>query len=295
MPAAAAKPNEMRRLLLFSFALLLGLYTPLAAQEFSGGFKAGLNFVTFDGPLETGAGDVELESFGNSTNFHIGAIANLRFTDIFRMRAELLYTQKGGIINFDGPSYWLFVPAGEAPPFSVNVQRTTVLEVTNTYLEVPIMAVARLKRFEVSAGLSAGFLVSSRASGEANIQDGVLPNGSVIGPSSVGLDFNYLSDEPQQLDENNSLMLPDELNARYQQLDDDDNLFNTLDVGLVGGISYFLNRGLFIGGRVNYSLIDITEQSQDISRSTINPDDTYVTRDDDDRNFVLQLSVGFSF
>ncbi|HKK78406.1 MAG TPA: hypothetical protein VJ933_02205, partial [Phaeodactylibacter sp.] len=95
--------------------------------------------------------------------------------------------------------------------------------------------------------------------------------------------------------DNRSVFLPDELNARYQQLDDDDNLFNTLDVGLVGGISYFLNKGLFIGGRVNYSLIDITEQSQDISRSTINPDNTYVTRDDDDRNFVLQLSVGFSF
>ncbi|NBC08981.1 MAG: outer membrane beta-barrel protein [Bacteroidetes bacterium] len=295
----------MRRLLLFSFALLLGLYTPLAAQEFSGGFKAGLNFVTFDGPLETGAGDVELESFGNSTNFHIGAIANLRFTDIFRMRAELLYTQKGGIINFnDQSSYWLFVPTGEDPPFSVDAQRTSVLEVTNTYLEIPVMAVVRLKRFELSAGLSAGFLVASRASGEASIDGAVSPDGSPIQPFSTNLEFNYLSDEPQQLDENNSALLevdgrnvflPDNLNARYQQLGDDDNLFNTLDVGLVGGISYFLNKGLFIGGRVNYSLIDITEQSQDISRSTINPDNTYVTRDDDDRNFVLQLSVGFSF
>jgi len=294
----------MRRLLLFCFALLLGVSTPLAAQQFSGGFKAGLNFTTFDGPLETGADDVELESFGNSTNFHIGAIANLRFTDIFRMRAELLYTQKGGIINFDGPSYWLFVPAGEQPPFSVNGERTSVVEVTNTYLEIPIMAVARLKRFEVSAGVSTGFLVASRGSGEININGATSPNGSVVQPFSVNLDFNYLSDEPQQLDENNSsqlqvdnqnVFLPDRLNARYQQLDDEDNLFNTLDVGLVGGISYFLNKGLFIGGRVNYSLIDITEQSQDISRSTINPDDTYVTRDDDDRNFLLQLSVGFSF
>ena len=294
----------MRRLLLFCFALLLGVSTPLTAQQFSGGFKAGLNFATFDGPLETGAGDVELENFGNSTNFHIGAIANLRFTDIFRMRAELLYTQKGGIINFDGPSYWLFVPAGEQPPFFVNGERTSVVEVTNTYLEIPIMAVARLKRFEVSAGVSTGFLVASRGSGEININGATSPNGSVVQPFSVNLDFNYLSDEPQQLDENNSsqlqvdnqdVFLPDRLNARYQQLDDEDNLFNTLDVGLVGGISYFLNKGLFIGGRVNYSLIDITEQSQDISRSTINPDDTYVTRDDDDRNFLLQLSVGFSF
>ena len=294
----------MRRQLLFCFALLLGTSTPLTAQQFSGGFKAGLNFTTFDGPLETGADDVELESFGNSTNFHIGAIANLRFTDIFRMRAELLYTQKGGIINFSGPSYWLFAPTGEAPPLSVSGQRTSVLEVTNTYLEFPIMAVARLKKFEISAGLSTGFLVASRASGEVNIDGALSPNGSVIQPFSTNLSFNYFKDEPQQFDENNSsqlavdgrnVFLPDNLNARYLQSDDEDNLFNTLDVGLVAGISYFMNKGLFIGGRVNYSLIDITERSQDISRSTINPDNTFVTRDDDDRYLVLQLSVGFSF
>ena len=294
----------MRRQLLFCFALLLGTSTPLAAQQFSGGFKAGLNFATFDGPLETGADDVELESFGNSTNFHIGAIANLRFTDIFRMRAELLYTQKGGIINFSGPSYWLFAPTGEAPPLSVSGQRTSVLEVTNTYLEFPIMTVARLKKFEISAGLSTGFLVASRASGEVNIDGALSPNGAVIQPFSTNLSFNYFKDEPQQFDENNSsqlevdgrnVFLPDNLNARYLQSDDEDNLFNTLDLGLVAGISYFMNKGLFIGGRVNYSLIDITERSQDISRSAINPDNTFVTRDDDDRNLVLQLSVGFSF
>lgn len=294
----------MRQLLLFCFALFLGASLPLSAQEFSGGFKAGLNFATFDGPLETGAGDVELESFGNSTNFHIGAIANLRFTDIFRMRAELLYSQKGGIINFNGPSYWLFEPTGEDPAFAVSGQRTSVLEVTNTYLEVPIMAVARLKKFELSAGLSAGFLVSSRGEGEINIDRATTANGAVVQPFSLNLDFNYLKDEPQQLNEDNSALLevdgrnvflPENLNARYQQLDDEDNLFKTLDVGLVGGVSYFINQGLFIGGRVNYSLLDITSTEQDISRSSINEDNSYVKRDDDDRNFVLQLSVGFSF
>jgi hypothetical protein len=289
----------MQRLLLLCLAFALSGTLSLTAQEFSGGFKAGLNFATFNGPLETGPGDAELESFGNSINFHIGAIANVRFTDVFRMRAELLYSQKGGIINFDGPSYWLFAPSDGSAPFSLDGQRATALEITNTYLEVPIMAVARFKKIEFSAGLSAGFLVSSRASGEVEISGSGFTN---LDP--VSLEFNYLSDKPQELNNMNSslepvggqtVFFPETLNARYQQLDDDDNLFNTLDVGFVGGISYYLNQGLFIGARVNYSLIDITETSQDISRSEINEDNTYVTRDDDDRNLLFQLSVGFSF
>jgi len=294
----------MQRLLLLCFAFALSAPLPLIAQEFSGGFKAGLNFATFDGPLETGPGGAELESFGNSTNFHIGVIANLKFTDVFRMRAELLYTQKGGIINFNGPSYWLFSPSDGTDPFSLDGQRATALEVTNTYIEVPIMAVARLKKFEFSAGLSAGLLVSSRAAGEVAVSELTANDGSAVQDININMDFNYLSDKPQELNEMNSslrqvggsdVFLPENLNARYQQLDDDDNLFNTLDIGFVGGISYFLNQGLFIGARVNYSLVDITETSQDISRSEINEDNTYVTREDDDRNLLYQLSVGFSF
>jgi hypothetical protein len=285
--------------------LLLPLFslTTAQAQEFSGGFRAGLNFVTFNGELETAPDGSEFEEFGNSTNFHVGAIANVKFTDIFRLRAELLYSQKGGIIDYDGDSYWLLRPVDGSAPVLATGERVTTLEVTNAYIDIPVMGVAKLGKFELSAGLSAGFLVSSKASGETGFQ-GTSANGEDIAPFQVALDFNYQKDKEREVDLDNSelreisnqdVAIPEQLNARYQFLDDEENLFNTLDLGFVGGVAYYLNQGLFLGARFNYSLSDITEQSQDISRQEVDADNAYVKRDDDDRNSNLQISVGFSF
>ncbi|MEL6276676.1 MAG: outer membrane beta-barrel protein, partial [Bacteroidota bacterium] len=77
----------------FTFFLAVIALIPLAGQGFSGGFKAGLNFNTFDGPLEdNGAGT---EVFNSTTGFHIGATFAYGFTDLFGLKADLMYSQKG--------------------------------------------------------------------------------------------------------------------------------------------------------------------------------------------------------
>ena len=78
----------MRSFILF-IATCIAL-SPLFAQgEFSGGFKAGLNFSNIDGPLEN-----DSESFSVNTGFHIGATVMYSFTDAIGVKGELMYSQK---------------------------------------------------------------------------------------------------------------------------------------------------------------------------------------------------------
>ncbi len=272
------------------------------AQEFSGGFRAGLNFTTINGPAEMNADGMELDEYNFSNGFHIGAIANLRFTDIFSARAELLYSQKGGIYEYAGPSYWVFEPLNNNPAFIATGERETSLEITNSYIDIPVLAVARFGKFEVSAGMSVGFLVASRAAGELRFE-GVSPQGTPIEPFNVALDFNYfdgafrLNDagdtEIREID-NQDVEIPATLGAYYQELEEGENLYNTIDVGLIGGLAYYLNQGLFLGLRLNYGLSDISQMNRDISLQSLERVGEYNLREDDDQNFNLQISVGFS-
>lgn len=291
-------------MLRFSLVFVLALLSTmmLKAQEFSGGFRAGLNFTTIDGPLDSGADGAELEAFEYSNGFHVGAMGTLRFTDIFSLRAELLYSQKGSVYNYNGDSYWIFTPTTGSESFVTTGNRQTTLEVTNSYIDIPITGVARFNKFEISAGMSLGFLVASRAAGETRFA-GTSAQGDIITPFLLTLDYNYFN-RPFRQGENTAVFMrdidnqpveiPQTLGAYYQEEDSDENLYRTLDLGLVGGVSYYLNRGLFLGVRLNYGLSDITNMSRDISRQVVNSPSAFVTRDDDDRNLNIQVSVGFT-
>ncbi len=283
------------------FLVLLSVCV-LQAQEFSGGFRAGLNFTTVNGPSEINAEGRELENFDFSNGFHVGAIGTLKFTDIFGLRAELLYTQKGGVYNYAGESYWLFTPTDGSNAFIATGNRETTLEITNSYIDIPVLGVARFNKFELSAGMSLGFLVASRAAGELRFS-GTSPQGNNIAPFVVALDFDYFDGPFRRADidevemreiDNRPVEIPKSLGAYYQDLEEDENLYNVIDLGFVGGVSYYLNQGLFLGLRLNYGISDITRSNRDISRRTVEGVGEYTFRDDNDQNLNIQISVGFS-
>lgn len=282
------------------FTLLFLLFsTTLAAQEFSAGFRAGLNFATFIGPSEVDTEGSDLENYTLASGFHVGGMANLKFTDQFTLRGELIYTQKGGNYEFNGPSFWVF-DATDGSTLVAEGERSTLLSITNSYIDIPIMAVGRFGRFEVSGGASVGFLVSSRGSGELRF-NGSTRRGTPVDPFTVALDFNYLqgradTDEfNSQTVEGKNLLVPSSLSAYYQFADGGVNRYNTLEVGLIGGAAFFLNQGLFLGLRAQYGLTDVTSSESDVSRYQLDESDNYRPLSDDDRNLVLQVSVGFSF
>jgi hypothetical protein len=281
-------------LILCSFSLMAS-----HAQEFSAGFRAGLNFSTFDAPSETDADGGNLEEYKLGSGFHVGGMANLKFTDEFGLRGELLYSQKGVAYNYTGLSFWV-LPTVDGGQLIATGDRATVLSITNSYIDIPIMAVGRFGRIEVSGGFSTGFLVSSRGSGELKFS-GNTSDGSTVAPFTVALDFNYLQGredvgEVELRDiAGKTVEIPKTLGAYYEELENSERLFNTLDVGLIGGVAFFVNEGLFMGLRVNYGLSDITKTDRDFSRQSLDEDNNYIPQEDTDRNLVLQASVGFSF
>jgi len=280
------------------FFLLAGL--TVQAQDFSAGFRAGLNFSTLNGPTETAADGSSLEDYSLSSGFHVGGMVSVKFNDAFALRGELLYSQKGVDYDYAGSSFWVFETTQNNQQVFANGDRSTILSITNSYIEVPVLAVGRFGRVEVSGGASVGFLVSSRASGELTFS-GATRAGSTVDPFTIALDFNYLQGrtDAQDVEIRNiggkQVEIPKTLNAYYEFLDEDENLFNTLDFSLVGGVAFFLNQGLFLGVRANYGLVDVTKTERDFSRMSLDEDDNYIPQEDVDRNLVLQASVGFAF
>ncbi|MEL6945186.1 MAG: hypothetical protein AAFO82_21250, partial [Bacteroidota bacterium] len=87
---------------------------------------------------------------------------------------------------------------------------------------------------------------------------------------------------------------PSTLGAYYEYNSVDKSLYNLLDFGLIGGISFYLNDGFFINARLEYGLTDTTEESADVSFGQI-PSSQLSFRDDLDQNFTLHTSVAFRF
>ncbi len=279
--------------------ILLFSAVNLSAQSVSGGFKVGANFSKISGPSEMNNGkNLEINNFDNG--FHLAAIVNFRLSDVLGLRSELAYSQKGTDYTFKGPSYWFFYPDANTTITSDNGTRATRLFVTNSYFEIPVMIFGKIGKFELSGGASVAFLIGSKATGEIKYSS------PTIDPFIISLNYNYnkdkpmkelVPDQPSQLVRSAGVDIPapTEIGAYYEALGATDKLYNSVDVGLNAGLSYFLNKGLFIGLRVNYGLLDVTKKEQDISFSSYDTaTKTFVTKDDIDKNISFQLSIGFS-
>ncbi len=280
----------------------------LQAQELSYGFEVGLNFSQFSGPSEVDAAGIDLESFKSSTGFHVGGNLRLKFVDRFGMKAEILFSQKGGKNVFDGNGIQIF-NAENGDKILTAGARKTIISVTNSYIELPITGYFRpVPRIELFAGLHVSVLVGSAGFGEY----------TYTGQTSIGsdpidflaeLNHNYNKDEGRanteigEFDEtitfdinSNSVTFPQSLGAYYLDYETkkNKNFYNPLDFGIVGGAHFYFNGSLYLGIRANYGLIDVTNNAYDISHATSNGTEQ-IARADKDTNFSLQASLGFSF
>ncbi len=298
------KISDMNRIILMALLLWTG---SLTAQELSYGFEVGLNFSSITGPSEVDDAGNDLESFETATGFHVGANVRLKFVDRFGMKAEILFSQKGGKTIFDGEALQVFnTETGER--VLTQGQRRSLITVTNSYIDIPITGYFRpTSRIELFAGANVSFLVSSSGIGE------LIYNGQAsIGGDPIEFiaeqDHNYYNDEGRlqtSLDEfeeiisfqinGDEVRLPQSLSAYYLDFDEKDgSYFNVFDLGLVGGVHLYFNSSLYLGVRVNYGLLDVTNNTYDISRTEVENLQP-VPREDKDVNLSLQASLGFSF
>lgn len=279
------------------------MLTSVSLQSQSIGIRAGLNTATFSGPLEAGTnilGDTG-ESFGYSNGFHFGVNYGYKLSDYVTIRGEVVYTQIGGKQFYDGESYYrIYGPNETFYEFgTANIE----LDISNAYISVPITAVGMLgKKIEVFGGAYFSFLVNPVGGGTHRFE-------STDNPEDVlfrqGLNYDYYADQAQggqTFTRNIRVRVGEEIisivqnaGAYYQYESKNGSKFNWFDAGLTVGTNYFINRGFFIGGRLNYGLLDITNDDMDISLRSIDENNARILRDDRDLNFALEFSVGFKF
>jgi len=266
------------------------------------GFRAGISLSQYDGPSELGPNGETLETNKGSNGFHIGMALNYKFGDLAGMRGELLYSQRGTDYVYEGPSY--FVLDGViGPDIKLGGTRKQTVSVSNAYIDVPITFYYKFKGFELSGGLNTGFLINSVGGGGLEYNGITPPPGGPDIPFTINLNYNYKSDDGGSFElplqqvtvSGKQYAIPSSLGAYYDFPERDKDMFQTFDFGLIGGLSYYLNEGLFFGVRYVYGLGDVDRNEYDISLKDLNPDGTFIQRSDVNKSKSWQFSVGFSF
>jgi len=294
------KHNHMMRLPLIALTLVLSLG---ASAQLDLGFKAGLSYMSIDGPSEVIL-DEEVEEYAASSGFQIGVIFNYRFTDLVGLRTELLYMQKGGRYKFEGPGYLFLRPADD---IFARGDKLIELDIINSYLDIPIMAYYKLGKFEISGGANLGLLLGSRARGFRQFEGFVSGTGATIDRFEQILDYNYGTDLPEGFLEGDAIRLPSGFEVPsqpgayfdYPPLGQfqftQEPLYRRFEIAAIAGLTFFPNPGLGISARYHHGLSDITNDEVDISQVELGESSQLINREDTDRNRGFQFSIMFLF
>ncbi len=288
-----AKEIHLKKLIII---LLVFSAFNLGAQSQKIGVRAGLNQSWFSGPLETN------ESMTRNGGFHFGLNYSYYFNDFFGLRFELLYNQRGTTHKYDGETYYILRRGNER---LVDYGDTDyILAISNGYLSLPVSAsLYVLPKLEIFGGLGLDFLLSPTGRGRNTYTSTDFPDGIRFTQS---MDYNFFSDEAGAanlfnnstialLVEGEALPIPRVIGAYYFFEDKDGNRFKPVDLSLHAGVNYFLNTGFFVGATLNYGLSDITRNQMDVSIGELNPDGSFILREDSDHQLSLQVSLGFRF
>ncbi len=284
--------------------LLCATFAICAQAQLTPGVRIGLNISQLKGPSEVSASGAALESVSNLTGFLIGPSFSYPFTDNFGLRGEVLYSKKGTKYNFAGDVTRTFVQDGDQSVITTSGKQTTVLQITHNNLDLPLSVYARWGKLEVSGGVYASLFLTKVADGEQiyewKNQDG--SNGKI---SNILL-YNYRRDKPGEgdntqteiaylnSDQTRKSTLPKSLGAYYDYPQDLGSLFKSLDYGVSVGASIYLSRSLFVGGRLQYGLADLTNNGADQSKYERDDKGVLTLRNDKDYNYGFQIFAGFS-
>ena len=274
-------------------------------QGYNIGIRAGLGQNKFVGPLESEFG----ESYSLSGGFHFGLSFQWNFNDFIGIRSEVLYNQMGSSYELNTPNgFYIFPPEDGSANIILRDTSLINLNHSNAYMQFPQTVHLRLTdKIELFAGGYVGFLVSPVATGTL-----IFGGESASQEHSFrqGLNFNYFSDDADtrfdifgarsqdlliRANGQDVTLRGIENSYDFNQFELDEGRFISIDLGLVGGVSYYLNRGLYLMGRVEYGVRDITRNSADYSFARVNDNETPIFNNDSDKNLGIYLSIGFKF
>ncbi len=275
----------------------------LIAQDFRLGFTIGMNLNKFESEAEMDDAGNALETFDWSTGFMVGATFAWRPTELMGLRGELLFTQKGGQKTYNGPSYYIFTNTTGTRIFT-NGTRSMSLDVANSYLSVPVMGYIKPVRWlEFYAGGHVSFMISSTAFGELTYE-GKTASGSPIQKFTHEIDANYFGDIPLKMSFGSTpksvqvgsekVFIPQSGGAYFEFPTDRGNLYRVLELGVLGGMSIYFNRGLYLSVRATKGLTDITKDGADVYLSKLDANKDFISRSDADKNLTFHAAIGFT-
>lgn len=265
------------------------------------GFRAGASISRLDGPSELGPNGEELEEYTMARGFHIGASVSYKFTDLVGMKAEFVYSQRGTIYDYNGPSYYV-LGRGNILNTTISGNRKQTLNLSNVFLDIPVLAYYKIGKLELCGGINTGILLASTAGGSTNFE-GTSALGTPVAPFVVGLNHNYKKDEAggasdetiNVIVDGRTYTVPETVMAYYEFDTKDKNQYKTIDFGLVVGAAFYVNDGLYFSARYNHGLSDVDVNTYDVSLQSLNTDGSFKYRDDVNKNRSWQFSIGFSF
>ena len=291
-----------------SLTLLLAWWVNMTATAQSGtwkyGFELGWTNSKIQGDLEADAAGLELETQKFNAGFHLSFYARRHFTDLFGLQFGLSYAQRGGRLEFDGPSNYIF-GLQEALQRFVPVNRNESLKIQNGYMTIPVVAFHKIgNRFEIGAGAYGGYLVSSKSDGQIRLSQRT-SGASSFTTFFINSDNNYFRDDygdatlgTQDINVGGATFVePRTVGAYYEyQQDPVENYFNRFDAGLLAQVGFYFNESLNLKGRFSYGLTDVTKKEADAAKASYDEQNVRMLfRDDKDRSLSLQVSIGFLF
>ena len=267
------------------------------------GVRAGLNYSKFNGPLELN------EKYSITNGFHFGINYTYEMTSSLGFRAEILYSQRGTEQNYEGETYKIINPINPGAFESfVEIGDTKLdLKVSNAYLSIPFTVQYRINRkFEIFGGASLDFIVGPSARGKVDFvsstrgdQVRYIQSYDHRYNSDVAGEYNtFIQNNPIIIVDGENVTVPKVVGAYYNftvEQTEKGGRINGFDSHLIGGVNYFINRGFYFGARVEYGLLDVTNNDVDYSLNELDEDDNYIFRDDVDKSFNLSFSFGFRF
>lgn len=271
--------------------MLLWHTTAMSQDRLSFGFKAGLNTSTL-------AGSGTNESYSNNTGFHLGALVKYAITDKFGVKGELMYSQKGGKYRYEGPSFY-YLDDRIAKPVLARGDRIMNLDVSNDYIDFPMLIYGKFGHFEINGGINVGLLVGSSGTGQVKFTG----SDPAFSEFTLNLDHRYYKDDAGESDamfrelvnvDGTEYSLPKTVGAYYEYMEKSKGLYNFIDIGLNAGISIYLNEGLYFGARANYGLLDVSRSETQVTYEEFDGN-APALQNTSEKQVSFQFSIGFSF
>lgn len=262
------------------------------------GVRAGVDFSKFLGQLEEG------ESYDYSNGFHFGINYSYYVTDYFGFGAEVIYQQKGTKRSFSGDSFYPIHKPGEATYHYEDGQLDMAIDISNAYISLPLtVSLKPFSKLEWFVGISPNFLILPVGGGALTFTSASAPEDLFFDQT---LTYQYYEDENEdflQSPFNPAVFCGDDIvniqgtagaYYHFSAAAEQEKMFKWFDLTGLTGLNFYYNKSLYFGGRVEYGLLDLTNQKVDYSYKERNGN-SFIFRDDRDVHFGFQASIGFRF